>query len=63
MESKLFLTIAEAADRLGIGRSHFYQLLARGDIASVRLGRSRRVPVRALEDFADSKIAEAKADQ
>ena len=62
MQEKLLLTIPEAADRLGVGRSHLYELLRRGEIVSVRLGRSRRVPVTALEDFAEAKIAEALAE-
>lgn len=56
---KILLTVPEAAARLGCGRTQLYELLRRGEIVSVRLGRSRRVPVKALEDFANAKIAEA----
>lgn len=62
MSEKLLLKVGEAADRLGIGRSQLYELLRTGEILSVRLGRSRRVPVKALEDFTATKIAEAVAD-
>ena len=62
MQEKLLLTIPEAADRLGVGRSYLYDLLRRGEIVGVHLGRSRRVPAKALEDFAEAKIAEALAE-
>ena len=51
MESKALLTIDETAQRLGIGRSHAYIYVMRGDIESVKLGRSRRVPASAIDDF------------
>ena len=36
------LTASEAAALLGIGRSKLYELMARGDITSVKLDRCRR---------------------
>ena len=56
---ELLLTVDEAARRLAVGRSHLYELLRRGEIVSVKLGRSRRVTVGALEKFVGMKIAEA----
>lgn len=56
---ELLVTIEEAARRLAVGRSHVYQLLRRGELLSVKLGRSRRVPVKALQDYAAARIAEA----
>ncbi|MPZ51038.1 MAG: helix-turn-helix domain-containing protein [Dehalococcoidia bacterium] len=53
MEDKLLLTIDEAAQRLGIGRSHAYVYVMKGEIESVKLGRSRRVPATALENFVE----------
>ena len=50
-EERLLLTVAEAANRLRIGRSLMYELLAAGDIPSIRIGRLRRVPCEALQDF------------
>jgi len=50
-ESKRLLTVDEAAERLGIGRSHAYVYLLRGDLESIKLGRSRRVPAEAVDDF------------
>lgn len=48
---KLLLTPEEAAEVLSIGRSKLYQLLAAGDLHSVTIGSSRRVPVEALRVF------------
>lgn len=41
-EPEILLTPAEAADVLKIGRSKLYELIARGAINSVKLGRCRR---------------------
>ena len=51
MDEKRLLTVDEAAQRLGIGRSHAYIYVLRGELESVKLGRSRRVPAEAIEDF------------
>lgn len=45
---RLVLTIAEAADVLGISRAFAYELAARGEIPILRLGRRRLVPRKAL---------------
>jgi excisionase family DNA binding protein len=50
-EGKLLLTVDEAAHRLGIGRSHAYVYVLKGDLPSIKIGRSRRVPVQALREF------------
>jgi excisionase family DNA binding protein len=53
MADELLLTVTEAARRLGMGRSFFYELLRRGEVDSITLGHARRVPVRALVEFAE----------
>lgn len=50
----LLLTVVEAARLLGVGRSTAYELLATGELESVHIGRSRRVPVFAVENFVES---------
>jgi excisionase family DNA binding protein len=52
----LLVTIEEAARRLSIGRSHLYEHLVRGTLRSVRIGRSRRIPLRDLEAFIDGLL-------
>jgi excisionase family DNA binding protein len=46
---RLTLTVEEAALRLGISRTLAYELVRQGKIPSLRLGRRRLVPVRALD--------------
>lgn len=47
----LLLTVAQAAQRLGISRSLLYELLATGDIESITIGRLRRIPAEALTTY------------
>jgi excisionase family DNA binding protein len=58
LHSKGLLKPEEAATYLGIGRSKVFELLADGRLASVRIGRSRRITVAALDDFV-ARLAEA----
>ena len=48
---RLVLTIEEAADRLGIGRSLMFALVKSGEVESITIGRLRRIPAGALTDF------------
>ena len=48
---RLLLTVPEAADRLGIGRSLLYVLLADGQVESIHIGRLRRIPADALSAY------------
>ena len=46
---KLLLKPSEVTQVLGIGRSLVYELIARKEIPSVRLGRCIRVPAESLQ--------------
>lgn len=48
---RLLLRPIEAAEAIGIGRSKVYELLASGELPSIRIGSSVRVPVDALRDW------------
>lgn len=50
-DDPILLTVAEAARRLRLGRTMVYELLASGALRSVRIGRARRVPIGALDEF------------
>jgi excisionase family DNA binding protein len=53
----LAIRATEAAKRLGIGRSKVYELISAGILPSIRIGKSVRVPVSALEKWlADSTV-------
>jgi excisionase family DNA binding protein len=51
VSTKLLLTVPEAAESLGCGKSTLYGLLTAGKLRSVHVGRSRRIPLSALEEF------------
>lgn len=44
-------TPSQAAERLGMSRTHLYKLLDRGEIVSDLVGRDRRIPASALFEF------------
>ncbi len=49
MES--LLTIREVAARLAIGRTTVYELIAKQELKTIKIGRSRRVPESVLEQW------------
>ena len=59
--NKLLLTPEEAAEVLSIGRTKVYALMADGDLISVRIGNSRRVPLDAVSEFVARLEDEARA--
>jgi excisionase family DNA binding protein len=58
MEDRLTLTVDEAAQVLGISRALAYELVARGELPSLRLGRRIVVPRRALDLLLSQKTPE-----
>lgn len=49
--STKLLTVNEVASQLGISRSKAYQLVSKGEVRSLAIGRSRRVSPAALSEF------------
>jgi len=49
--SKLAYTVEEAAELLSVSRAHVYRLLDLQELASIYLGRSRRITVGQLASF------------
>ena len=47
----LLVTVSEAADILGLGRTTIYELVNRGELQPVHIGRALRFPVAELERF------------
>jgi excisionase family DNA binding protein len=58
----LVLTVEQAAERLGIGRTVMYALVSSGAVESVQIGRLRRVPADALVTFLDELRAGHRGD-
>lgn len=51
------LSVAEASALLSVSRSFLYAAMGRGELAYCRLGRTRRIPRRALIEFAASRLS------
>jgi excisionase family DNA binding protein len=51
---KLLLSTAEVAELLGVGRNRVYELIYSGQLASAKLGRTRRIPVSAVQAYVAS---------
>ncbi len=54
MTEQLLYRVEDAAKVLSLGRSKTFELIANGELRSVQIGRSRRVPRSALEEYADA---------
>jgi excisionase family DNA binding protein len=53
---RLLLRPEEAAHAIGVSRARFYQLLATGEVKSIKVGRSRRVPVAELTRWVSDEV-------
>lgn len=54
-----FLTVAEVAALMRVSRMTVYRLVHSGELASVRVGRSFRVPEHAVHEFLRGAFTEA----
>ncbi len=50
---QLLLTIPQAAQRLGVGRTTVYELTSAGELEVVHIGRCARIPTAALDAFVE----------
>ena len=55
--TRVLLTVDEAAEQLGIGKTKTYALVRSGDLESVLIGRLRRIHVDAVAAFAAHLVA------
>ena len=51
------LSVVEAAKRLGIGTTLFYELLYRGELRSLLIGNRRLVPASDVERYIESRAS------
>jgi len=56
---KLLVSPQDAAAALSIGRSKVFELLAAGELASVKIGRRRLIPRQALDQYIERLREEA----
>ena len=61
-EPPMLLGIDQAALTMGIGRSKCYQLIRRGELASLVIGRRRLVPRQAIDDFIRKRLSDCAPD-
>lgn len=52
------LTVEQAAAALGIGRTSMFALIKSGEVTSVRIGHSRRVPADAIAAYVAWLVAQ-----
>lgn len=58
--SPLLLTVEQAAQQLGIGRTTVFALLKSGELESIPLGRLRRIPAECITEYIDRLRAAAR---
>jgi excisionase family DNA binding protein len=51
MPDKLLCSVADAGKALGVGRTKTYELLAKGDLASIQIGTRRLVKMESIKAF------------
>jgi excisionase family DNA binding protein len=57
--SSLLLTIPQAQDKFQVGRTTIYRMIQTGELPTVRIGRSVRIPRTALDEWLRQRLAEA----
>jgi len=61
MDKKL-LTTAEVQEMLSVGRTRVFALIASGQLRSVLIGSSRRIPTDAVEEFIQELLLQSSRD-
>ena len=56
LNEKLLYKVETAAGLCDMGRSKFWELVTAGEIESVKIGRSRRIPAWALDNWIKRQI-------
>lgn len=51
MTAQLLNTPEGAAETLGLSRTKIFSLIKSGELRSVKIGRARRIPTEALEEY------------
>jgi excisionase family DNA binding protein len=59
---RLAMSTEEAAEALGISRAEIYRMLQRRQLAGIKLGRRRLVPMRELERLISEHLADTVLD-
>ena len=54
---RLLFTVHETAEMLGVSRSRVYELITTEQLASIKIGRSRRVSLASIQQFVEKAAA------
>lgn len=55
---QILLTVEQAARTLAISRTRVFALIGSGELESIKLGGSRRIPRDAIQRFVDTQVSE-----
>jgi excisionase family DNA binding protein len=61
VSTPLLLSVEEGAAQLRIGRSRMFDLIRRGEVLSVKVGGSRRIPYDSLQAYVKRLVEEQAA--
>ncbi|MEH3033374.1 MAG: helix-turn-helix domain-containing protein [Aeromicrobium erythreum] len=59
MAGTTFLTVAEVAEQMRVSKMTVYRLVHAGELEAVRVGRSFRVPEKAVEEYLKNSYFQA----
>ena len=57
----VLITVEEMAERLSIGKTAAWELVHKHKIKSVKIGKSRRVPITALQEYIERLLEDEVA--
>lgn len=55
---RLLYSVSEAGHAIGVSRNRAYELVRTGQLPSIRIGKTLRVPVSALQDWIAQQLHE-----
>ena len=58
---RVLLSVNDAAERLDIGRTLPYELIADGELETIHVGRLHKVPVSSLTDYVERQRVHARS--
>jgi excisionase family DNA binding protein len=58
VDKRPVLTVSEAAELLGVSQAFAYELVARGELPAVRLGRRIMIPWVGIQRIIENSVAE-----
>ena len=59
---RALVSIPEAGEALHMGETKVKEHIARGELLSVKIGKSRRIPVTAIQAYIDRLVADSCAE-